>query len=193
MSEQQLTKEESLELIVRMINHAQVNIRQSSFYLLLWGWIISIASITHYVLLHYSTVEHPEFAWFLTIPGVIISGVYGFLQGRKMRISTYADHLYFMIWLGFLVSIVLLQVFFYDDPVVLGIVILLMTGNAVFVAGHALRFNPLIWGAAVFWLGAILGFLLETEVILLIQGVAVILGYLVPGYLLKKKGKDVTV
>ena len=36
-NEIKLTERESLDIIMNMINQAQVNIRQSSFHLLLWG------------------------------------------------------------------------------------------------------------------------------------------------------------
>ncbi len=190
MEEKELTKQESLDLIMQMINQAKVNVKQSSFYLLLWGWIISISSFTHYYLGLYTSVEHPQLAWSITIPGIFISAIYGFIHGRKATIRTYADWLYFMIWMGFLVSIILVQIFFYSQGNLIGIMILIITGNAVFISGHVLKFSPLIWGGVLFWGASIVGHIVNDETILLITGVSVIFGYLVPGYMLKRKITD---
>ena len=190
MEEKELTKQESLDLIMQMINQAKVNVKQSSFHLLLWGWIISIASFVHYYLMIYTSVEHPELAWTITIPGVLISAIYGFIHGRKATISTYADWIYFMIWMSFLVSIILVQFYFYNYGNVVGIMILIITGNAVFISGQILKFKPLIWGGVLFWGASVLGHIANDETILIITGVSVIFGYLIPGYLLKGKTTD---
>jgi len=193
MEEKELTNKESLRLIMDMINQAKVNVHQSSFHLLLWGWIISFASFTHYYLAMYTSVSQPELAWLVTIPGAIASGIYGFIHGQKATIHTYADWIYFMTWIGFLVSLILIQVFFYQYGNTVGIMILVFTGNAVFISGHILKFKPLIYGGILFWGASILGYLMNDETVLLITGFSVILGYLIPGYMLKRKVTDVTV
>lgn len=187
MEEKEITNQESLQLIMNMINQAKVNVQQSSFHLLLWGWIVSIASFTHYYLMMYSSVPHPEFAWMITLPGVVASGIFGFIHGRKATIHTYADWINFMTWMGFLISMVLIQVFFYQQGSAIGILILVFMGNAVFLSGHILKFKPLIYGGIMFWFASIVGFILNDETILLITGISVIFGYLIPGYMLKRK------
>ncbi len=190
MEDRELTNKESLGLIMKMINQATVNVQESSFHLLLWGWIISISSFAHYYMAMHTSVSQPEFAWFLTIPGVFASGIYGFIHGRKSDISTYADWIYFMTWVSFLVSIVLVQIFFYQYGSIVGTLILIFTGNAVFISGHILKFKPLIYGGIMFWFASIVGFILNDETILLITGISVIFGYLIPGYMLKRKSPD---
>jgi len=187
--EKKLTDKESLEIIMNMINQAQVNIRQSSFHLLLWGWIIFAASIGHFTLMKFSGYAHPENAWALTLPGMVISMVYGTIMGRKAKTETYADRLYMLVWLSFIISLIILLIFTDEKGMP---VILLLTGIATFMSGAILRFIPLIAGGILFWLFAILSFILANEYILLVTGVSVLTGYLIPGYMLKYKVKDVT-
>ena len=184
-----LTNEESLDIILGMINQAKVNIKQSSFHLLLWGWVIFTASISHFYLLKFTSIENPEYAWGLTLPAMAVSMVYGSIMGRKAKTTTYADKLYMFVWMGFIISLIILLVFTEEEGVP---IILLLTGYATFLSGNILKFKPLIVGGVLFWLFAILSFILANEYTLLISGISVLTGYLVPGYMLKYKVKDVT-
>ena len=188
-NEKKLTDKESLDIIMNMIDQAQVNIRQSSFHLLLWGWIIFTSSIGHFILLKFTDVVHPEYAWALTLPGMIISMVYGSIIGKKAKTATYADRLYMLVWMGFIISLIILLVFTNNKGMP---AILLFTGYATFMSGAILKFKPLIAGGILFWLFAILSFILDNEYILLVNGISVLTGYLIPGYMLKYKIKDVT-
>ncbi len=187
--QKELSNKESLDIIVSMINQAQVNFRQSSFHLLLWGWIIFTASIGHFLLLKFTDMEHPEYAWAITLPAMIVSIIYGTIIGKKAKLTTYADRLYMMVWMGFIISLTILLIFTDNKGMP---VILLFTGYATFMSGAILKFKPLIAGGILFWLFAILSFIIDNEYILLVNGISVLTGYLIPGYMLKYKVKDVT-
>jgi hypothetical protein len=60
----------------------------------------------------------------------------------------------------------------------------------MFIHGSAIRFRPLIIGAYVNWMAAIAIFLLkDTTQIMIVSAIAVFIGYLVPGYMLKVEYK----
>ena len=48
--EKMMTGEESLKIITEMINKTKVNIRQGSFHLLFWGWLIIVCSLSEWLL-----------------------------------------------------------------------------------------------------------------------------------------------
>ena len=48
--EKMMTGEESLKIITEMINRTKVNIRQGSFHLLFWGWLITVCSLSEWLL-----------------------------------------------------------------------------------------------------------------------------------------------
>jgi hypothetical protein len=58
--------------------------------------------------------------------------------------------------------------------------ILVLVGFATFVSGSLLRFAPLVLGAMAMWTGAAICLALGYHEHLLVQGIATILGYLIP-------------
>ena len=99
-----MTGEESLRIITEMINKTKVNIRQGSFHLLFWGWLLTFCSLSDWLLAKFTGYEHPYYVWFLVIPGAFVSMIYGFVNGRKEKVHTYANMLYMWTWIGFLIS-----------------------------------------------------------------------------------------
>jgi len=66
---------------------------------------------------------------------------------------------------------------------------ILIGGIGTMVTGLVLRFRPLVAGGVLFLVAYVISMCVLAEYKPLIQGIAVITGYLIPGYLLKyKKG-----
>ena len=58
----------------------------------------------------------------------------------------------------------------------------------MFIHGSAIRFKPLIMGAAVNWAAAIAMFFIEDFMYdMLVSAIAILTGYLIPGYMLRSK------
>src|SRR5688572_27130532 len=85
-----LSAQESLDIITRMIREAKGNVQQQGFHFLLWGWVIAIANLGMYLLaqLDYS---RPYIVWAITIPAWIISMYVGFRKGKLERKTTHLD------------------------------------------------------------------------------------------------------
>lgn len=185
--EKVMTGEESLEIITSMINKAKVNLAQSSFHLLFWGWLILFCSLSEYLLWKFTDYANSWYVWFFIIPGVFVSLVYGFIKGRKERIFTYATSLYVWVWMGFLVSSIVLFVIHSRSMESFAQYILMLAGFPTFISGFILRFKPLILGGIAFWILAVVSHFGGPDISGLCMPVAIILGYLVPGHLLKRK------
>ena len=75
-------------------------------------------------------------------------------------------------------------------------IIMLMTGMAEFAMAKACRYKPFIWGAAGFWIGAVLCVLFTYILVrngsiqFLILAACMILGFVVPGHKLNKLAKN---
>lgn len=79
--EKTLTPEESIQIIQRSISNSRKNMREGSFYYLLWGWALILASLANYFLIRrlitlerYDDIPFPESG---CIPNPIHPGSYG--------------------------------------------------------------------------------------------------------------------
>jgi hypothetical protein len=185
--EKSMTGEESLRIISEMINKTKVNIQQGSFHLLFWGWLILVCSLSEYILMHFFGYSQHYYVWFLTIPGGFVSMIYGIVTGRKAKVHTYADRLYMWVWIAFLFSFLVLFVIHSKNLGTVSPYILMLVGFATFMSGIIIKFRPLITGGIIFWITAVIVSFASPSLAPLGMPVAVIAGYLIPGYMLKYK------
>lgn len=187
MSDKELTKEESLQLITEMIGQAKRNFaRGGSFYFLLWGWVVMLANFGHYILAEYVQYEAPYIVWVLTIPAGIASGIYNARMDRRAKVKSHLDRMYGYIWLGVFVGVLILLFFMGKVDYNVNAIILTFAGLGTFLSGVMLRFSPLVVGGVALWVASIVAFTLPVNDQYLVGGIGIICGYLIPGYLLKK-------
>lgn len=190
MSDKELTKEESLELITNMIGQAKRNVAKGgSFYFLLWGWVIMLANLGHYSIEKYQLYDHPYIVWSLIVPAAIISIWYSAKQEREARVVSHYDRIYGTIWMAIFVSIIILLVFMGKLDFNHNAVILLFSGLGTYISGSLLRFRPLLIGGVSLWGAAIVAFNVAVLDQYLVAAVGLLVGYLIPGYLLRKAEK----
>jgi hypothetical protein len=183
--EKTMTGEESLKIITDMINKTKVNIRQGSFHLLFWGWLLIVCSLSAWLLGRYTSYAHPYFVWFLVIPGSFVSMIYGFVNGRKETVHTYANMLYMWTWIGFLIAAIVLFIVQAKNMQSITSYILLLSGLPTFMSGFIIKFKPLILGGICFWVMALAVNFAGPSLAQLGTPIAVLIGYLIPGYMLK--------
>lgn len=185
-NEKQLTELESIAVIQRMIKTVNNDLEDDSFYFLLWGWLVFIASIGHFILmsLNYS---NPSLVWLLMPLGGIISGIYGYRQNKNKKVKTYIDELMGYVLIAFLVSLFI--VLFLMNKLGLNCypLVMMVYGTWLFISGGASKFKPFIYGGIINWILCIIGFFVTFNIQLLLLAGAVLLGYIIPGHLLKSK------
>jgi hypothetical protein len=189
-----LSPEDSLKLIEKFISNYHKNYRSDSYYFLLWGWVIALASVSHFVILRvllklekYDLINLLSAAnWGLFI---ILGYIILFTHIRRRSINNIIrSHLDKFIttlwqttgWALLLIVLISLKLGEYPTPFVLSIV-----GLATFINGRIIQFNPLKWGGIIFFVFAILSAFVINEYQLLVNAVAIILGYIIPGYMLR--------
>lgn len=188
--EKELTSKESLSLITEMIGRAKREAAgDGSFQLLLWGWVVAVCNFGHYLLgkLGY---EMPYIVWLLIIPAVGLSIWKGVQEKRKARVKTHLNEVIIQLWLAVFIGMICLIAFmpivnFNHNPI-----ILLLAAVGVMTTGAMIKDGTLKIGGWLLIVGAIVGFSVPVNDQYLVGGIAIILGYLVPGYLLKKKYKN---
>ena len=189
MEDKELTPEESLSLINNMIGRARKRYTDNSFYFLLWGWIVTVASLAHYILGMYTSFEHPYIGWTLTIAGAVISAIRGSKQRDKAVVHNYTDKMYGWLWMC--LGIAMFTIIFNGQLINWNTIpfVLLFAGVGTAVSGAMMGFKPLQFGAIAFWVLAIVAFRLPEIYQMLLMALGVIVGYLLPGYIMKANAK----
>lgn len=184
-----LNPQQSLELITNMIRQTQGTVSGSSFYFLLWGWVITLCNFGMYLFLRFSQFEYPYAVWLLTIPAWIITMFYGNKQDGSRGSITHLDKISMWLWIGLGITISPSWIFGAHINWLVNAVILMPVGLATFVSGVIIRFKPLLFGGITFWIAGTLCYIVSPVDQYLVGGIAMIFGYLVPGYMLKKLNK----
>lgn len=192
-NEKLMSGEESLKIITEMINRTKVNFSQSIFHLLLWGWLVLICSSSEFLLTRFTGFATPWYVWFLTIPGLFVSMIYGFVKGRKSKVYTYGDMINMWTWLGFVVTIIILFILMKNRMDSIPPFILMLAGFPTFVSGFIIRFKPLILGGISMWILSLVAMFGGPDIAPFAVPVAMITGYLVPGYMLRNKTDNGTI
>lgn len=189
--EKNLSPQESLRVIRETIDLAKHSFHENGFHFLLWGWLVVIASVTHYYLDEIQHITRPDMAWMImVVVGVPVAFFYEWRRSKREKSENIVHNWYGLIWLGFAISMVItipMAVRGGLSPIPF---ILVLIGFATFMSGVLLRFAPLLIGAAVMWAGALWCMFLTPSQHLLIQAGCAVLGYLVPGYLLNAQSRS---
>lgn len=194
MNEQTLTPEESLTIINKAIANYKVNYRESAKVFLLFGWLLALTSMVHFITL---TILKAKEAYGQTgLFSMIIWGTFAvigftalFFQVRKEKkhkkiysyIDGYVNSLWWVTMVAFLTGIFLCIRMEINPPAVM----LLIAGIATATTGFIIKFTPLIIGGMAFFAFSIASVFVPNEYSALIVCAAIICGYLIPGYMLK--------
>jgi MFS family permease len=200
--EKTLTPEESLQIIQKSISNSRRNLREGSFYYLLWGWALILASLANYFLIRrlislerYSDIMLLSLlAWGVFIlAAMVIQFIYKARANKHERVVTHLDRYIMIVWIaaGVLMGLMVflsLKLDAYPTPFILGV-----TAMAAAVSGLMVRYRPLVVGAFIFLSAAVVASYLRGTDQLLVFAVAMVLGYLVPGYIIRtsKNGRNV--
>jgi hypothetical protein len=197
-----LTPEESLQIIQKSISNSRKNIREGSFYYLLWGWALILASLASYLLIRrllllerYDDIPLSSLlAWgVFIVAAIVLQFIFKSRSGKRERVVTHLDRYITIIWMaaGLLMGLMVflsLKLDAYPTPFILGV-----TAMATAVSGLMVRFRPLVIRSVIFLLAAVISSYLSGTDQLLVFAIAMVLGYLVPGYIIRTSKNDIDV
>ncbi len=191
-TDKKLTPSDSIRIINEMIETSKGNIQDNANYFIIWGYVVLLACILHFVLLKFTDFEKPYLAWLIVLIGFIPTTIYSKRQIKKNKIFTHIDRINIFLWLTFGISYIIFIAYMSKFNYQIFPFVFLLVGNCVFMSGINLKFKPLIAGGIIYWAGTIVSFYLSLEYLLLLTFILIIIAYLLPGYLLKyKKESDV--
>ena len=194
MNTENLTPEESFAIINKAITNFKINYKEFASIFLLWGWVLGLASLSNFILLKILIGKE---AYNLTGPYTLgnwgIFMVIGFVimlimlrrinRTKKVfsHLEVYVDKLWQVAAISFFIAIVICMKLEIAPPPLM----LLLGGLATTATGRFLKFKPMVLGGIVFFMGSIATAFITNEYMAIIVCIAIVCGYLVPGYLLK--------
>jgi len=190
--EKEFNEKESLILIQEMIENSKARLGESSFFFLLWGWLVLFASLIHFALL-VTGFPYPYLPWpVMMVIGGIVAGVAGYRMKKRKRVKTYLETTMSYLWLSFAITL-----FFILFSAGMGkitwemsnILIIALYGLGTFATGGIIKFKPLITGGIASWIIAGASLFIAPQYTLLSIALSIIIAYLIPGYMLKSKEK----
>ena len=194
MEKENLTPEESFVIINRAIANFKMNYRESSHVFLLWGWILTLASISNFIILKlmnsWEALANKGFLilgnWvvFILIGSIILYFIVRKEKKEKKvhsQIDRFIDKLWWVTAASFVIAIILCFRLEIEPPSLM----LLVAGIATTTTGLVIRFKPLIFGGMSFFIFSLASTFVTNEYLALVVSAALICGYLIPGYLLK--------
>jgi hypothetical protein len=194
--ENNFTPQESLQLIESMINRAKDRYAEDGSMYLMWGWLVFICSLAQFLLLHVFQYEYHYIVWLATIPFFIFQYFYVSKKQKQQKVVTYTDNIVGYVWLTFAIVIILLGFIvgllttgeYYTHIIH---VLLAIYGMPVFLTGVIVRFKPLTIGGIACWILCIIScFITIYDYQFLLIPVAMLVAWVIPGYLLRAKYKQ---
>ncbi|MDR1886773.1 MAG: hypothetical protein LBQ70_02550 [Prevotellaceae bacterium] len=205
--ETKFTEQESLAVISEMIDRARNNIQKGSANTMIFnGCTVAFVAVANFALLHLLPEEcrNKSFmVWWLMVPFSVVDHFMKRGIDRSAIVKTHIDSIIKAIWRGFGTSIVVLLVVIFSASyafdkwtytLFITPVIMIMVGIAQFAMSKVCRYRPFFWSAVYFWAGAVLCsftycVLKRGDLHFLILAVCMIVGFVIPGYILNKKAE----
>ncbi len=189
--EKQFDEKQSLAIIGEMIQNARERIVDDGYWYLLWGYLVFVAAITHYILLEF---VQWEFAWLpwpvLMMLGGVLSAFNAHKSASAARHKTFFDTVMISLWSAFLIVLFMILAF-----TALGQInhlaayplIMIIYGFGTWVSGGVLKYIPLIIGGVICWILAGIAFYFPFNIQILLLALSILIAYIIPGHMLKFK------
>jgi hypothetical protein len=190
-NDQQLSNEKSLEIIHQMINQAKTNISDSGNSWLLWGTLLFLTSLSTFILIQIGA-ENIFLGWNVFGLFTIILLGYDIFRPNKKTVRTYIDDTLKLVDIGFVISlfIIIFSINVAVSPNAGFGYLLMIFAFLMLIRGGVIKSRALMVGAAVNWAGAVAIFInKELKYDMLIMAAAVLIGYIIPGLLLRSQFK----
>ena len=194
MQEEKFSPQESLQVIYSMIERAKNQFSENGHLYLLWGWLVLFCSVAQFILLDVFHYEKHYLVWLATWGAVIYQFFYLRSEHRKKRVQTYTDTIIGFVWLSFIVLMVLIGLLLgltgkEEYYKLFAPAFLALYGMPTFLSGILLRFRPLVIGGIGCWVLSVSAFFIGYNYQLLLLGGAMIIAWIIPGYLLRVRYK----
>lgn len=186
--------QDQIQLINDTINKTKENLKSSSFIFILWGTLIAILSFFHYTFPDIVQQSRSSIVlYWVLIPllGMAVTVFYYVKKRKKTGYETHIDRTLKIIWSVFNMAWILLIFIAIEKNQNPTESILFLLGIMILITGLLIRFKPFSIGGIAVIICSILCLYTPNNSWLLLNGIASILGLLVPGILLNYSKSNV--
>jgi hypothetical protein len=190
MEKQELSNQDSIKIIMEMVQSTKHNIAQDKVIYLMWGYLVSISALTHYVLQFQMDIYQAYYVWLSMPVAGIITGVYYGRKKRKSTAKTFTDRAMSSIWIAFIVALI---IFLLASPqigwTVVYPVFMVLYGIGTATSGGIMKFKPLVIGGYLSMVIGLVAFYQPYDIQFFLLALAIIVSYVIPGHLLPNQQK----
>jgi hypothetical protein len=185
MQEKELSNEESLKLINRMIYEAKGYFYESGVSALVYGFSILLCAVLTYFD-DKGAIHFPFAPFYIMVPIFFVQAFIQIRENKKKKAKTFTDEAIDFVWTGFFLSVfAALCGTFVNAGYIIITIILFLTGLATFITGAIAKFTySIVCGIMCLLVAAISFFIQNPTIYLLLAGVAVFV-WIIPGLLLR--------
>lgn len=176
---------DTLKFIEQAIRETKTEWQEQSSFYLLWGWGISLACLAQYVLIKMNQPEISDYYWPIIIAACILGTIF-LAKRKKERTQTHGIDFIGKLWMVLGIALFLMGFIATREHLSPCILSFLIAGIGTLTSGLFTQSKPLIFGGIVLFLGCLACTFVSQVDMLLINAFALIFGYIVPAYLLKK-------
>ncbi len=183
-------QEQNMAIISEMIATARKEFNHNGTIYLLWGWLVFIAAISQYILLQMDS-EYNGLPWLLMPIGAVIQIIMAVAGNKKERVKTHVGRVIGHAWGAFGISLFIVLVMGNKLGINTMPIVMILYAIGIFISGAALRVRLMLWCAAICWGIATLSFFAAYPEQLLLLAAAVLIAYIIPGFVLNRKNKRI--
>jgi hypothetical protein len=198
MEEKNISQEEGLLIIQRMIQTAKTEQKDNGKGWILWGWLLFLASVLSILNIHFQWVISQYTFWNafgITTILLYLLKIIGTLMNRKrQKVKTYTADLFSRLNIGFFICLlfIIASINVADIPLTGFSLLVSLYAFWILIYGTALNFKPSIVAAYVTWAIAIASLCMKTfEMVMVMHALAAVCGYIIPGHIAYKEFKKI--
>lgn len=189
---------QSLQIIKEMIYVSQKKLKNDGVLFILWGWIIFYNYISWYVINQMVTTYQIQKGFEYFAKGLVVFAIaysiYYILKKSK-KVTTYIGVSLRYVWITLIVCLSLVNMIIFNaihefNAALQHPVLMVFMAFAVVITGGILRYKLIISGGIVFGLLAYLCTYLSLENQMLVEAIAWLIAFIIPGHYLYAKRKS---
>lgn len=180
------SEQESLDIILKMVDSTRSGLKENSIFFLLWGYGVLAGGIIEIILLEMNNPKHPM-AWLILFPIALAAIFLGRKKSKQSNVNTHLQEFVNALWMALGISFAVVSFLIgKHGPEAIYPVLIVLYGIGTFVTGKSIQFKPLMLGGISCWIIALIAGFSPIEYQLPLLCLSLITSYIIPGHLLQK-------